>query len=143
MLFRRKVLHGEKLGRKLGFPTVNFHVGSFGEHFRMGVYSCIVTFSDMRKAKSGKRKVKVLTADRLLPTTLKGALYFGPKGMGKNVLEIHLLDFSGDLYGQRVSFEVGEKIRAPKAPKNLEDLKAMIESDIQNIRALRHDGRKF
>ena len=122
MRFIRKVLHGKKLGRKLGFPTVNFHVGQFGKHFEPGIYTC---------------KVKIKHSQLPAPSSQLGALYFGPKGTGKNVLEIHILDFSGDLYGQYVTFEVvGKKIRSPKKAKNLEELKAMIEADIQSIRAL-------
>ena len=135
MRFIRKVLHGEKLGRKLGFPTVNFHVGRFGEHFQTGVYSCIVK---VRSAECGVRSKHKKNPWHLAPRTSHlGALYFGPKGTGKNVLEIHILDFSGDLYDQYLTFEVvGKKIRSPKKAKNLEELKAMIEADIQSIRAL-------
>ncbi len=110
--FHRKVLHGEKIGRKLGFPTLNFHVGRFGDSHSQGVYACQLKIQEKK---------------------YKGALYFGPKGQGKPVLEIHVIDFKKTLYGERVSFEVGEKIREPKKFKSLEEAKKVIGEDILQI----------
>ncbi len=137
MRFRRKVQSGEKLGRKLGFPTLNFRVGSFGDHYEPGVYVCTVNLK--RRAVSGERRAnhtKKLHAPRSTLSAHAGALYFGPKGTGKSVLEIHVLNFSEQIYGQFVSFEVGEKIRGPKKFESLEALKEGIGRDVGMIRGL-------
>lgn len=135
MNFRRKVQSGEKLGRKLGFPTLNFKVGNFGEYFEPGVYACEVKIQ--RLVASGQwvaKSQKILTTSHLSLATFKGALYFGPKGMGKNVLEIHVLNFSDQIYGEFVSFSVGKKIRKPKRFDSLEDLKGQIGKDVETVR---------
>ena len=145
MNFKRKVLHGEKLGRKLGFPTLNFHVRNFGDYFEPGVYACTVNLK--RSAVSSQRSAKKLSALRSPLSACSGALYFGPKGTGKNVLEIHVLNFSEQIYGQFVSFEVGEKIRGPKKFDSLEALKEGIAEDLERVRGLpqplRRRGAKF
>lgn len=126
MRFLRKVLHGEKLGRKLGFPTLNFHIGNFGKDHSVGVYQCTVWIKD-------PQKVKKHNAYRLPPTAYQGALYFGPKGSGKTVLEIHVLNFSQDVYSQFVSFEVGQKIREPIKFDSFDALQAQIEEDVKKV----------
>ena len=113
MWIRRKVKPGFKLGKKLGHPTINFSVGSFGQHFSAGVYTCKV---------------------RINGKTYKGALFFGPKlnEPGK-VLEIFVLDFSDHLYGRFVSFKVGRKIRKPIKFTSLAELKKQIQKDIASV----------
>jgi riboflavin kinase/FMN adenylyltransferase len=113
MWFRRKVITGTQIGRTLDYPTLNFHVGSFGNRFSPGVYACEVKID--KKA-------------------YKGALYFGPKMTKKgNVLEVFVLNFSKQVYGQFVSFKVGKKIRNPKKPASLEELKKQIQKDLESV----------
>ena len=113
MWYRRKVKTGKKLGNKIGFPTLNFAVGSFGTSHCPAVYSAEVKIKDK---------------------VYKGALFYGPKLKRRGrVLEVHVIGFSGNLYGQFVSFKVGHKIRPPKAFASLEDLKNQIRNDIESI----------
>jgi FAD synthase len=113
MWYRRKVQMGKKLGRKLGYPTLNFNVGSFGTRHCPAVYSSEV-----------KIKGKIY----------KGALFYGPKLKRRGrVLEVHVLDFSDDLYGQFVSFKVGQKIRKPMAFASLDELKNQIRKDVESL----------
>jgi len=113
MTFRRKVKPGLKLGRKIGFPTLNFNVGDFGQHVQPGVYHCQVFVE-------GK--------------PFKGALFYGSKmGSLSKTLEIFVLGFSGKIYGQFVRFTVGKKIRAPKKFASLESLKGQIKKDVRAI----------
>ena len=113
MYIRRKVKKGTATGRKIGFPTLNFSVGSFGGQYGEGVY--------ITEVKIGKN-------------VYYGALYFGPRlSTGKTVLEMYVIGFSKMVYGKFVSFRVIKKIRNPKSFKDLESLKKQIEKDIQNI----------
>lgn len=116
MIFRRKVQHGNKLGRQLGFPTLNLNVGNFGNYYKPAVYACQIHIN-------GKE--------------YKGALHFGPKQRSKKfTLEIHVLNFNHMIYGDWVSFQVEQRIRPPKDFSNLNALKNQIESDVDKIRNL-------
>jgi len=113
MKFRRKVIKGYQLGRTLGFPTLNFHPGNFSETHAEGVYKADVWIDQKR---------------------YRGALFFGKKtNHAGNVLELFVLDFSRQIYGQFVSFEVIRKIRGPKVFANLNELKKQIEEDVKGI----------
>lgn len=148
MKFLRKVIHGEKLGRKLGFPTVNFHVRHFGDHFDPGIYACLVYLKRsavspplslrVNSQRSAETQKKGLQASSFKLQAYKGALYFGPKGSGKNVLEIHILDFKDNLYGQFLPFEVGKRIRSPKKFISLNALKKRIAEDIKLVLKLEY-----
>lgn len=111
--FFRKVQHGSKTGQKIGFPTINLNVGRFGECVQKGVYQCQV-FVDNKP--------------------FLGALYFGQKMNHQgDCLEIHILNFKHQIYGQFISFQLGEKIRGPKKFEDLDSLKKQIEEDLKSV----------
>lgn len=113
MWFRRKVQAGERLGRTLGFPTLNCRVGSLQYQFKDGVYACEV---------------------RVDQKVYQGALHLGPKlGKRRRVLEIHLLNFSKSIYGKYIKIKFGKKIRDLKQFTDLELLKAQIKKDLSSI----------
>ena len=113
MWIRRKVKPGYQMGRQLGHPTLNFKVGNFALHYKPGVYSCEL---------------------RIHGKIHKGALYFGPKQTHRGMaLEIHVLDYSGNLYGHFVQFRPLKKLRAPKKFGSPEALKKQIQQDVASI----------
>ncbi|MDE0113102.1 MAG: riboflavin kinase, partial [Albidovulum sp.] len=80
-------------GRKLGFPTLNIDISGFHPP-RFGVYAA---FADVRSGPHAGR--------------YRGSASIGIRptfGRNKPILEIFLFDFSGDLYGERVSVELVE-----------------------------------
>ena len=88
------VVRGERKGRELGYPTANIHVGDPDKMLpKEGVYAA---YGSVR----GER--------------LPGLLHLGPRptfaGFAPTV-ELHLLDWSGDCYGERVRVEMVERIR--------------------------------
>lgn len=103
-----KVVHGEKRGRKIGFPTANIHM----RHNRpplKGVFA--VKFQNhLGVANLGIR-----------PSI---------KGEKKLQLEVHLLNFSSDLYGQHVGVIFLKKLRDEKKFKSLDELKEQIKLDV-------------
>ncbi len=103
------VVEGKKDGRKLGFPTANIVLSVPMED---GIYA-------------GKTKVN--------GKEYLGAIFVYSAG---NLFEIHLLDFSGELYGQLLQVEVGEKLRDSKKFDNEEDLKKQIAQDVEQVRKL-------
>lgn len=107
-----QVVAGERKGRELGFPTANVRVD---DPLKMlpaeGVYAA---YGWVR----GKR--------------LPGLLHLGPRptfeGFAPTV-ELHLLDWSGDLYGQTLRIEVARHLRGIEKFSSVEDLVAAIRGD--------------
>ncbi len=98
------VERGHGRGRTLGFPTANLRIA--GEHKLVpapGVYACWAAVAGASPPGSG--------ADG---PSLMGALHVGPRpvfaGAGDSV-EIHLLDFEGDIYGRRLRVELAKRLR--------------------------------
>lgn len=111
------VVHGDKLGRELGYPTANIQM----QHAKpplTGIYAVKLTSSEMGElpgvASLGYR-----------PTT---------KENGVPTLEVHVFDFEQDIYGQHVRVHFLEKIRDEEKFPDLESLKKQIERDEQAAR---------
>ncbi len=108
-----RVVYGNQIGRKLGVPTAN------------------VGLRRHRTPLSGVFAVKVK-----LPNSAEcfGVANVGVRpsvdGIAKPILEVHLFDFSGNLYGHRINVEFCQKIRDEMKFESLDILKKNIESDI-------------
>ncbi|MDF0604466.1 bifunctional riboflavin kinase/FAD synthetase [Neisseriaceae bacterium TC5R-5] len=111
-----RVVHGQKLGRTLGFPTANIHL----PHLRPALQGVFVV--QMETVTGIHNGVASLG---LNPTVSHTADY---------KLEVYLLDFDGDLYGQRVTVRFLKKLRDEVQYANLAALTAQIEADVTNAR---------
>src|SRR5690606_41794702 len=80
-----RVVHGQKLGRQLGTPTAN------------------VQLKRTRVPLQGVYLVSVRLDGRRLPGVANIGMRPTVQGDGRAHLEVHLLDYAGDLYGQRLS----------------------------------------
>ena len=112
-----KVMHGAKRGRELGFPTANIHI----KHERpalTGVYAV--------KLSVGKLNGLDAVANLGVRPTIAG--------VPKLLLEVHVLDFDGDLYHQHVHVQFQYKIREEMKFDSLDALKAQIAADIATVR---------
>ncbi len=116
-----EVLHGEKRGRELGFPTANMSLD--GLHLpRFGVYAVFVD---------------ILTGPR--QGSFHGAASLGVRPMfGENRpnLETFLFDFKGDLYGQHLSVALVDFLRPELKFDGLPALIAQMEADCTKARAI-------
>lgn len=102
------VVHGAKRGRQLGFPTANVHMRHERPAFT-GVYA--VKLDDLHGvANLGVR-----------PTI---------GGVPKLMLEVHVIDFNGDLYGKHVHVQFLKKLRDEMRFENLAALSAQIKLDV-------------
>ena len=110
-----RVNHGQKLGRKLGFPTINLPLGRSHSPVR-GVY--IVRVHGVLE--NGVERIYNGIANVGSRPTVNGT---------RDRLEVHLLNFEGDLYGHRLSVEFIEKIRGEQKFDSLADLKLAIADD--------------
>ena len=106
-----KVMHGQKLGRTIGFPTINVHL----PHLKPALQGVFVVEVDTPCGRKGG-----VASLGLNPTVSTTSDY---------KLEVHLFDFSGDLYGQRVTVRFLKKLRDEERYDNLPALVAQIERD--------------
>jgi riboflavin kinase/FMN adenylyltransferase len=109
------VVHGEKRGRALGFPTANLE-----------------TEKELLPA-AGVYAVKVCHGHQLYD----GVLNIGCKPTFKSVaqtIEVHLLNFSGDLYGQTVRVYFFQRLRAEKKFAGIDLLTKAIQEDVATAR---------
>ena len=111
-----RVVYGNQLGRQLGFPTANLNLGKRNLPLQ-GVFAVTVTCA-------GKEYPAVANVG--VRPTINGAL--------KPLLEAHLLDFSGDLYGQRISVKFNHKIRQEMRFDSLDALKKQIFADVEQAK---------
>jgi len=108
-----KVVHGAKRGRELGYPTANVHM------------------RHERPALSGVYAVKLDG----LPSVANLGIRPTIVGVPKLLLEVHVLDFSADLYGQHVQVEFLHKIRDEMKFDSLDALKTQIGKDVAVARS--------
>ncbi|NNF77722.1 MAG: bifunctional riboflavin kinase/FAD synthetase [Rhizobiales bacterium] len=115
---RGPVVKGDQRGRTIGFPTVNIEMNNDG-HPANGIYACRVRCTETGQTWNGAGYV----GDR--PT-------FDRKGV---VLEVHLLDFEGDLYGRNLSVQFNGYIRPDHRYEGVEKLVAQMTADCEQISA--------
>ena len=112
-----RVAHGDKLGRTLGFPTANIYL-----HRKMTPIMGIFA-------------VEVFG---LKTEPLPGAANIGSRptiGGTRTLLEVHLLDFSDDIYGAYVHVNFLHKFRDEKRFESLDELRRWIDKDVVDVRA--------
>ncbi len=107
------VVKGAQIGRRLGYPTANMDCDQRQATPADGVYATETTVGDRVYA---------------------GACSIGTRptlgGIGR-VIEVHLLGFSGDLYGQTIATRFIERLRGQVRYSNLDDLVAQIGDDVR------------
>ena len=106
------VVHGDGRGRELGFPTANLDVPDRLLVPPDGVYAGA-------------------TLDRRAAVSIGTNPHFD--GVERRV-EAHLLDFDGELYGQRLVVEVWASLREQRRFESLEELVAAIGDDVEQTR---------
>ena len=113
------VVHGDDLGKKIGFPTANLSAHS--EQFPPnGVY-----FAEV-----------ILEGERLPGVVNLGLRPTMSSGKSDRVLEIHLLDFERNIYGKDLQLRFVRYLRPEKKFENVDALVRQIERDVQQARKL-------
>lgn len=114
-----QVVEGNKRGRTIGIPTANLQVEPDRACPARGVYAC--------RAWVEGRPYQAVTNIGVRPT-------FG--GDPQPTVETHLLDFSGDLYGQTLPVDFVAHLRAEQKFNGIQELLAQIQTDIAHARQL-------
>jgi len=115
-----RVEYGAQLGRTLGYPTANIALKQHQPPLR-GVFAVRVSESGQDAQQGAQNGI----ANIGVKPTVKGV---------RLCLEVHLLDFSKDLYGKRLRISFLHKLRDEKKFAGLEELKTAIATDEQNAR---------
>ena len=112
-----RVVYGQQVGRKLGFPTANVQLNRYSAPLT-GVYAVLVDIDGMSYLGAANVGIRPTVGDLVKP-----------------ILEVHLFDFSDDLYGQRIEVEFMHKIRDEAKFTTLDKLVETIRQDVKQIRA--------
>jgi riboflavin kinase/FMN adenylyltransferase len=110
-----RVFHGDKRGRKLGFPTANIKL---------------------------KRRVSPVSGVYVVQVVAECGKFFGVANIGarptvagiRQQLEVHIFDFSQDIYGQAIEVVLLEKIRDEQKFADLSELTEQIQKDSEQAR---------
>ena len=111
-------MQGDRLGRQIGYPTANVQL----RHNRPPLYGIFAV-----RTLDGAGQVRYGAASLGLRPTVDDS--------GRAKLEVHLFDFSGDLYGQHLRVDFLHKIRDEEKFAGLESLKARIAEDCDIAKA--------
>lgn len=112
------VVPGDQRGRTIGFPTANLAIADELVVPGSGVYAVRVRYDE---------------------TSHLGVVNVGNRptfGGATSVVEAHLLDYRGDLYGKNLEVDFIERLRAEQKFAGVEELVAAIEGDIDQARGL-------
>lgn len=116
-----RVAHGDKRGRTIGFPTANIYLHRKSSPL-YGVYAVQL---HSKHPQIGGRIVNGIANVGQRPTV----------GGTRTLLEVHLFDFEGDIYGAYVDVTFLHKIRDEHRFESFEALKAQIVRDVEQAKA--------
>ena len=108
---KAKVITGNKLGRQIGYPTLNLDNPNLLNDQPEGVYGCLVKIDKQ---------------------IYKGLLYYGPRLIlqeTKKILEIFVFDFDLNIYGKVIYFQMLDYIRPVIKFVSINSLKKQLDSD--------------
>lgn len=107
-----EVIKGDQIGRSIGFPTANLDI-----NFQHKLIPADAVYAGYVRLNGEHHKAMANIGRR--PTV----------GSNRRSVEIHLLDFEGDLYGQHLHFAVGHRLRDVMNFKSLDALKTQLTLD--------------
>ena len=113
-----RVVTGDHLGTKLGFPTANLEVDPAQALPADGVYAT--------QAYIGDKAYQSMTNVGTRPTF----------GVHKRTIEVYVLDYQDNLYGQEIKIDIIERVRSEKRFVTAQELQGQIAEDIKQGRAI-------
>lgn len=120
LMIRGKVITGDKRGRTIGYPTANLDISEDYYLPKVGVYAVKVVIENQKWNGMANLGFKPTFQEKQIRPTL----------------EVHLLDFQGDIYGKTVKVEWHTFIRNEKKFNGIDELLANLKRDEQEIRSL-------
>ena len=114
-----KIVHGAHRGSLLGFPTANLRPTPGMMVPANGVYVSTITLED----------------GRAMPAVTNIGVHPTVDALDAALIETHILDFEGDVYGQHVRVELLQMLRGEQKFDTFAQLTAQIDTDVANARA--------
>jgi len=140
------VVGGQRLGRTIGFPTANIELPPEKFLPRFGVYAVRVSVKHGgEKMKDESSSYQRENPKSLIPGTASNLCFVnGVMNVGcrptvdglQPTVEVHLLDWSGDLYGKTLSASLVEFLRPEQKFASLDALKTQIQADCDVARSV-------
>lgn len=115
LVVEAEVVSGNKLGRKLGFPTANMDISNRTD-ITNGVYRSKITIDGV--------EYNAMSNVGIRPSVVSTGRW----------LETHIFDFNGDLYGKVLTVCLVEKIREERKFSSVAELRAQLEHDMEYCR---------
>jgi riboflavin kinase/FMN adenylyltransferase len=147
--FEGTVVDGDKLGRKLGYPTANLKITDEEKiHLGDGIYAVYVGFENARPSNTdgqGKGKMKNADKDSHSLLTTHALLYKGMMSIGfrptvdgkKRVFEVNIFDFDKEIYGKVLRVYVKKYLRPEVKFETVDGLVKQIDQDkIDSLKVL-------
>ncbi|MCS6983323.1 MAG: adenylyltransferase/cytidyltransferase family protein [Candidatus Absconditabacterales bacterium] len=135
-IFSGPVIHGKKHGRQIGFPTANVFLET-NKKPHPGTYGCICllgTFASLRDDDV------IIMGKKWATARIEGLACFRE---GTDILEVHLLDRSGDLYEHTITVSLLTYLRPNYSFSSREQLASQIHHDLQTWANTRLIGMNF
>ena len=130
------VEHGNAIGATLGFPTANIRLNSNKQLPPLGVYAVEVHLQAQQSSSNA-----IFECSDLQGVPRQSIPYRGVANIGTNPtvgnnhvsLEVHLLDFQGDLYDKPLTISFASFLREEKKFSSLEELQKQIAEDVSRV----------
>lgn len=116
---RSTVIHGDKRGRELGYPTANMRLDDY-IHPAYGVYACRVKIPGEKEWRSAATNIGIRP------------MFESPVAL----IEAFILDFDGDLYDKELRVRPVRKIRDEKKFQSLDELIVQMNADCEKVREI-------
>ena len=123
MIVIGEVIHGKKIARQLGFPTTNIKMDNNRLYPPSGIYGAFLQVSD----KNSK--------------VLYGVVNIGcnPTLKQEMSLEVHILDFDREVYGEKLYIQIVKFMREEKKFSSIDELKATIQADVDRWKLFKRE----
>ena len=123
MIVIGEVIHGKKIARQLGFPTTNIKMDNNRLYPPSGIYGAFLQVSD----KNSKVLYGVVN------------IGYNPTLKQEMSLEVHILDFDREVYGEKMYIQIVKFMRKEKKCSSIDELKATIQADVDRWKLFKRE----
>ena len=123
MIVIGEVIHGKKIARQLGFPTTNIKMDNNRLYPPSGIYGAFLQVSD----KNSKVLYGVVN------------IGYNPTLKQEMSLEVHILDFDREVYGEKMYIQIVKFMRKEKKFSSIDELKATIQADVDRWKLFKRE----